>query len=178
MTLRVVKNAAFIIGVVLIGTIGWFVAYKTGTWQPTPPEDAHANAHVTDDSNPAGAQFLGYASAALYLTARLPQIWKNYREQSCEGLSILFFILSLLGNATYGAGILAHSNEKTYVTKNIPWLLGSLGTIFEDMIVFYQFKLYKDNVEEQAIMPETAPASGLTARGQGQSSTSITEVRS
>jgi PQ loop repeat protein len=37
--------------------------------------------------------------------ARIPQIIKNQKEKSCEGLSLLFFILSLLGNATYGAGV-------------------------------------------------------------------------
>jgi len=41
----------------------------------------------------------------LYLGARLPQIAKNYREKSCEGLSLLFFILSVIGNLTYGAGV-------------------------------------------------------------------------
>jgi solute carrier family 66 (lysosomal lysine-arginine transporter), member 1 len=61
---------------------------------------------------------------------------KNQRERSCEGLSLLFFLLSLLGNATYGAGvswpstneclllrhqILFHSVERSYVLKNLPW---------------------------------------------------------
>jgi hypothetical protein len=55
-----------------------------------------------------GAQILGYASAVCYLGARIPQIIKNQREKSCEGLSLLFFMLSLLGNATYGAGV-SHS---------------------------------------------------------------------
>ena len=40
-----------------------------------------------------------------HLRARIPQIIKNQREKSCEGLSLLFFMLSLLGNATYGAGV-------------------------------------------------------------------------
>jgi uncharacterized protein with PQ loop repeat len=52
-----------------------------------------------------GAQVLGYVSAVCYLGARIPQIIKNQREKSCEGLSLLFFMLSLLGNATYGAGV-------------------------------------------------------------------------
>ena len=26
---------------------------------------------------------------------------------------------------------------------NLPWLLGSLGTMFEDGIIFFQFHLYK-----------------------------------
>jgi hypothetical protein len=51
------------------------------------------------------------------------------------GLSRLFFLLSLLGNITYGAGILLHSTEREYVMDNLPWLMGSLGTMTEDIIV-------------------------------------------
>lgn len=119
---KVLSNILSILGVVLVGTLGWFVAYQTGTWKPSPPPLPHAPTSDDDlsDSNPAGAQFLGYISAVLYLTARLPQIYKNYREQSCEGLSLLFFILSLMGNGTYGGGILFHSLESNYVMKNVP----------------------------------------------------------
>lgn len=75
-------------------------------------------------------------------SARLPQIYKNYSDKSCEGLSLLFFILSLLGNLTYGAGILCHSTEREYVVTNLPWLIGSLGTMAEDVIIFIQFRIY------------------------------------
>jgi len=91
-------------------------------------------------------------------SARLPQIWKNYCEKSCEGLSLLFFVLSVLGNLAYGAGvspslyisqclmltaqILCHSTEKNYILTNLPWLIGSLGTMVEDVMIFVQFHLY------------------------------------
>lgn len=35
---------------------------------------------------PMGAKVLGYLSAVLYLAARVPQIVKNAREGSCEGM--------------------------------------------------------------------------------------------
>ncbi|KAK5321598.1 hypothetical protein LTR70_004154 [Exophiala xenobiotica] len=164
---KILKNTLFIFGVVAVGSLGWLVAYKTGTWKPTPPESPDSSRQTTDsDANPAGAQFLGYLSAALYLCARLPQIWKNYREQSCEGLSLLFFILSLMGNATYGAGILAHSTEHNYVVKNVPWLLGSLGTMLEDGIVFWQFRLYANNGQDQPIVGDESAPSDATAERQ------------
>lgn len=150
-TSRAIKNTLSILGIVAVGTIGWLIAYKTGTWKPVPPPESQSAPLDDSDANPAGAQFLGYVSAALYLTARLPQIWKNYREQSCEGLSLLFFILSLMGNGTYGAGILCHSLERNYVTKNVPWLIGSLGTIVEDIVVFWQFRIYKNSGDEVAV---------------------------
>jgi hypothetical protein len=58
------------------------------------------------------------------------------------GLALLFFLLSLMGNATYGAGILCHSVEKEYLVTNLPWLIGSLGTMVEDAIIFVQFRMY------------------------------------
>lgn len=55
---------------------------------------------------------------------------------------MLFFLLSLTGNLTYGASLVAYSQNKTYLLKALPWLLGSLGTIVEDMIIAAQFQLY------------------------------------
>lgn len=89
-----------------------------------------------------GAQVLGYISAVAYLGARLPQIYKNYKNKSCEGTAILFFILSTMGNVTYGVGILAHSLEKQYLLENAPWLIGSLGTVLQDIVIMWQFRLY------------------------------------
>lgn len=51
-------------------------------------------------------------------SARLPQIWKNHCEKSCEGLSLLFFILSVLGNLTYGAGVSPPPSLRTLILAN------------------------------------------------------------
>lgn len=59
-----------------------------------------------------------------------------------------------MGNATYGAGILCHSQEKEYLLKTLPWLIGSLGTMIEDGIIFFQFRLYAP-----------APASSVAVAG-------------
>jgi uncharacterized protein with PQ loop repeat len=94
------KNSLSIVGVCVVGAAGWAIAWKTGVWAPTPLRD-----DTSGDDVALGAQVLGYASALCYLGARIPQIIKNQKERSCEGLSLLFFMLSLLGNATYGAGV-------------------------------------------------------------------------
>lgn len=78
-------------------------------------------------------------------SARIPQIIKNYREKSCEGLALLFFLLSLTGNFAYGASLVAYSQDKNYLLTALPWLLGSLGTIVEDAVIFIQFHLYAAN---------------------------------
>jgi len=69
-----------------------------------------------------------------------------------EGLALLFFLLSLMGNATYGASILCHSLERDYVMLNLPWLIGSLGTIAEDAIIFVQFRLYSTKQTTEAVV--------------------------
>jgi solute carrier family 66 (lysosomal lysine-arginine transporter), member 1 len=76
------KNVLSVLGICVIGAAGWAIAYGTGTWKPAPPPGkVHAEELAT------GAQTLGYASAVLYLGARLPQIYKNWQEKSCEGES-------------------------------------------------------------------------------------------
>ncbi|KAI9843264.1 MAG: hypothetical protein M1838_002703 [Thelocarpon superellum] len=132
------RNGSTMVMICLAGAAGWFVAWQFGAWNPVPngdPSDAPTDIAL-------GAQILGYISAVCYLGARIPQIVKNHRERSCEGLSLLFFMLSILGNATYGAGILFHSIERQYVITNLPWLIGSLGTMVEDVVIFVQFRLY------------------------------------
>ena len=48
----------------------------------------------------------------------------------------------MTGNFTYGASLVAYSQEGAYLIKALPWLLGSLGTIIEDAIIFFQFRIY------------------------------------
>ncbi|KAM0153465.1 hypothetical protein ACHAQE_007653 [Botrytis cinerea] len=134
-----VKNIASILLVIAAGTAGWAIAWRSGVWTPTPENGG--DVPKTNDVA-VGAEVLGYFSAICYLGARIPQILKNYKEKSCDGLALLFFLLSLMGNLTYGAGILFHSLEKEYLIINTPWLIGSLGTIVEDAVIFLQFRMY------------------------------------
>ncbi|CAG8948984.1 hypothetical protein HYFRA_00002111 [Hymenoscyphus fraxineus] len=108
------KNFFTILAVVAVGVVGWAIAWQSGVWVPSPIEDVPV---VTESS--AGAKTLGYISLAL-----------------------LFFILALVGNATQGASILFHSLEKEYLYTNLPWLIGSLGTMIEDATIFVQFRMY------------------------------------
>lgn len=94
------NNTVSILLICAIGAAGWAIAWKSGIWKPAPADDPSEGAHMA-----LGAQVLGYVSAVCYLGARIPQIIKNQRDRSCEGLSLLFFLLSLLGNSTYGAGV-------------------------------------------------------------------------
>jgi uncharacterized protein with PQ loop repeat len=126
---EVMKNLGSIVFVLAAGTLGWVLAWQLRWWKPQPqPEDsADATSRM-----PLGAEILGYASAVCYLGARLPQIYKNYKENSCEGLSLLFFILSLMGNLTYGAGVCSdNTNLNVVLLMRIrSWLILSTSNIF------------------------------------------------
>lgn len=170
-------NAVSLLAVYAVGTAGFFISYHMGAWdQPSAPAapDPSEGGH---DAVTTFGLVMGYVSAAFYLCARIPQIWKNYKEKSCEGalfprtiflcekssltrllvtqiylgLALLFFLLSLTGNFTYGVSLVAYSQDRDYLLKTIPWLLGSLGTIVEDCIIFVQFRLYAAPRQE----PET-----------------------
>lgn len=46
-------------------------------------------------------QLLGWTSAVLYVGSRIPQIVKNYRQKSTEGLSLGMFFCAVLGNILF-----------------------------------------------------------------------------
>ncbi|TQS32108.1 hypothetical protein Golomagni_07586, partial [Golovinomyces magnicellulatus] len=140
-----ISNSLALLAVHVIGFAGWFVSYKAGAWKSHGPEEPNT-ADVGMTTAETVGLVLGYISAVLYLCARIPQIIKNYRDKSCDGLSLLFFLLSLTGNGTYGISLVTFSQEKKYLLNTIPWLLGSVGTMVEDFIIFVQFQLYADNV--------------------------------
>jgi hypothetical protein len=42
--------------------------------------------------------------------------------------------------------ILFHSTEKEYFLATLPWLIGSLGTMVEDVTIFIQFRVFGNTV--------------------------------
>ena len=64
-------------------------------------------------------------------------------------------MLSLTGNLTYGLSLLSYKLSREEFIKEVPWLLGSLGTIIQDCIIFAQFKIYaRERRPEQPSHPE------------------------
>ncbi|KAK4041739.1 putative vacuolar amino acid transporter YPQ1 [Parachaetomium inaequale] len=149
-------NTMSLVAVWVVGAAGWFVSYKMGAWGVgvgdggvLVPGDGEGGELMKEPVAVVG-MVLGYASALCYLCARIPQIIKNYREKSCEGLALLFFLLSLTGNFTYGASVMAYSQERDYFVRALPWLLGSLGTMVEDCVIFVQFRIYSPTRQAKA----------------------------
>ncbi|KAL1924255.1 uncharacterized protein VTP21DRAFT_7290 [Calcarisporiella thermophila] len=90
-------------------------------------------------------RIVGWSSCLFYLCSRMPQIIKNFRQKSCEGLSPFLFFFAVLGNTSYILSILLHSLESRYLLINMPWLLGSFGTLLFDFTIFVQFILFHGN---------------------------------
>ena len=61
----------------------------------------------------------------------------QFRHCSVEGLSLVMFVLAILGNATYGLGIFLYSVDPVFLLQHLPWLVGSVGTLVFDVIVSY-----------------------------------------
>ena len=149
-------NLTCVVIVVAAGIAGYLVS----------PKASSSRDRVDDVELDFWGQVFGYACALFYLGSRFPQLLLNYRRKTCEGLSLLFFLFSCLGNVTYVFSILAAalaSGEKQYqyhtvvdwdivgryLAVNASWIIGSAGTLVLDGIIFAQFFMYgKDNVED------------------------------
>lgn len=111
-------NALSLAAIIALGTLGWFAAWKSQVWQPQSGE--------AGDDVPLIAELLGYLGAILFLgyvsvqdrlnpsmltkstRARTPQIYKNYKAKCCEGFSMLFPMIAMLGNITYALSVRLH----------------------------------------------------------------------
>lgn len=95
-------------------------------------------------------RIFAWLCTSLYLTSRLPQIWKNYVRKSVEGLSIYLFVFAFLGNFFYVCSILtspeAHMPPPAstkFFKESIPYLLGSGGTLIFDVTIVSQSFIYR-----------------------------------
>ncbi|EGD76265.1 hypothetical protein PTSG_00968 [Salpingoeca rosetta] len=93
---------------------------------------------------------IGWVSGLMYFTSRIPQIVKNFRRRSCEGLSLAMFCMAILGNITYALGVLLQSVERDFLIDHMPWLLGSVGTLIFDFTIFCQFLCFGGNTSASA----------------------------
>ncbi|KIP08760.1 hypothetical protein PHLGIDRAFT_126828 [Phlebiopsis gigantea 11061_1 CR5-6] len=86
----------------------------------------------------------------LYLTSRLPQIWKNYVRKSVDGLSMTLFVCAFMGNLLYVSSILTspklslpEKEAAAFLKESVPYLLGSGGTLMFDITIVTQSFLYR-----------------------------------
>lgn len=101
---------------------------------------------VTEQS--AGYITFGWALAwictSFYILSRIPQIYKNHKRQSTDGLSIALFTFAVCGNITYALSILFHpGHTRETIMESLPYVYGSFGTLFFDAVIFGQFLHYR-----------------------------------
>lgn len=118
-------------------------------FEDLPDCGAHAE-DVSPLANQIGTA-IGWVSAVIYLNSRLPQIFKNYRRKSVEGLSFLMFFCAVMGNTTYGLGVLLRDASWKAINKALPWLVGSLGTLALDFCILLQFWCYNETTKDEEI---------------------------
>lgn len=106
---------------------------------------------------------LSWLGAMLYVGARIPQLIKNYRRKSTDGISPWLFITTLVGNIGYSGSIFTgctflDSDDKVgYIHRALPFIVGSSGTIVFDLFYFYQhYFLYNNQLgpEDLAALEE------------------------
>lgn len=124
----------------------------------TAPAAAGAAGAMSAAAPPAIGRFIAWCCTAVYLTSRLPQLWKNYKRQSTHGLLPLLFCCTIGGNVTYVLSILASCefvNPATtrwdFFLKELPYMLGSGGTVLLDAAFFVQWYHYRVGHELVAV---------------------------
>ncbi|ERS95075.1 hypothetical protein HMPREF1624_08564 [Sporothrix schenckii ATCC 58251] len=157
----VVFNAMSMLMVCAAGVAGWYLSggsQRDDNSGAVPPADGSDG--DSDLSFNFWGQVFGYLCAVFYLGSRVPQLLLNWRRQSTEGVSMLFFLFACLGNLTYVLSIFAfdgcsgqvralctpedaRARYGRYLLVNLSWLAGSLGTLFLDMCIFVQFFIYR-----------------------------------
>ncbi|KAL0085788.1 PQ loop repeat-domain-containing protein [Phycomyces blakesleeanus] len=88
-------------------------------------------------------QILGWLSAILYVGSRIPQIIKNTKKKSTDGLSLGMFMCAVMGNVFFTLSIFLRSTDRHYLLINLPWIIGSSGTLVFDFMIFLQFFIFK-----------------------------------
>ncbi|KIJ69053.1 hypothetical protein HYDPIDRAFT_81113 [Hydnomerulius pinastri MD-312] len=111
--------------------------------QERQPEEEPSYEHVI-------GRIFAWLCTTLYLTSRLPQIWKNYVRKSVEGLSMYLFVFAFLGNFFYVLSLLTSPGARAgpptstaFFQESIPYLLGSGGTFVFDITIVTQSFIYK-----------------------------------
>jgi uncharacterized protein with PQ loop repeat len=97
-----------------------------------------------DDTEHAG-EIIGWITTSLYLIGRIPQIYLNSKSRNVEGLSILMFVYTILGNVFYLLSFFTFSIEESYIQSNLPWISTTIITILLDIFVIFQILYYKEH---------------------------------
>lgn len=127
---------------------------------------------------------LSWMSSVLYLSSRLPQLYKNWRRKSTAGLSPQLFAAAFCGNLFYSSALVSNpcawdsypphgghgwvgpngSDSMQWVAAAFPFWLGAAGVLVLDASVGVQFALYGEGNQRIVVAEEDESASGRGKR--------------
>ncbi|OBA26630.1 hypothetical protein HANVADRAFT_52942 [Hanseniaspora valbyensis NRRL Y-1626] len=87
---------------------------------------------------------LSWFSGMFYFFSRVPQLLKFYKRKSTDGISPYMFYCTIFHNILYALSIFSscefidNSHKLDFFKKELPFLLGSIGTLLWDFIYLYQ----------------------------------------
>jgi len=145
---NIVPVIAYSVAFVFILTTAIVAWHTTGkALRPENQHHEHSPQSGKEEWSTSG-QIVGWISAFTYLASRVPQIAKN-TQTKCQGLSLMMFCFSVMGNVTYCMQILLPDPSPAHIYINFSWLVGSAGTILLDFIVLGQFIYYRKERNEK-----------------------------
>lgn len=97
------------------------------------------------------AVLVGWGATCVFFFSRIPQIYRNYKRTSVEGLSLTTFFLISVANNMFLISILIiiiDFNGSTdliyhFLISNLQWIVGIILSDLLDFILLYQFYKYK-----------------------------------
>ncbi|KAL0237499.1 hypothetical protein PCE1_000896 [Barthelona sp. PCE] len=91
------------------------------------------------------ATVLPWVSTLMYFSSRVSQVYKNYQDKSCESLSIGMFMCTFTGNVVYCVQVIisVYDHNGTTFGRQLPYMMSTGFIAMLDLVVLYQFKLYK-----------------------------------
>lgn len=125
-------------------------------------------------------KLLAWICSFFYLLARVPQIITNYKNKATVGISPFLFLFAMLGNSFYTISISVdlwleyrHQEPGRFndVMNQVPFLIGSGGTVIFDFMILLQFWLYKENNRYIKAASRSRNGSRDTSRARSRSST-------
>ncbi|KAK8050596.1 PQ-loop repeat-containing protein 2 [Apiospora phragmitis] len=120
-------HSTAILMVCVAGVAGWYLSRHASGEHASEPADGGPQFNLW-------GQIFGWMCAVLYLGSRLPQLLLNWRRKSVEGISMLFFLFSCLGNLTYVLSIFAYEPTCAHPGHCQP---GEAGHIYGRYILFF-----------------------------------------
>ncbi|KAF9901693.1 hypothetical protein BX616_002177, partial [Lobosporangium transversale] len=106
-------------------------------------------------------RIFAWVCTVFYLSSRMPQLWKNFKRKSVQGLSILMFFWAAMGNLSYTLSILNSSaavnpeTRRKFLREAVPYVLGSSGTLMFDVSIFIQWLYYTGRLRIIGLHPST-----------------------